>query len=91
MNGKISFITNCKTERITEILNKFDTGWEANFLAEIALNILVNSEIKDSLDGIVTNRHKIAHDKSISIGYSTVKKYYQYCVKAVKILGKVIV
>jgi len=79
-------ITNCKTERILEVLNKFDVGWATTFETEIKDNSPIDKEIKDSLDSIVSNRHLIAHGKSVGMSYATVKGYYDYCVKAVEIL-----
>jgi hypothetical protein len=83
---EISYITNCKTERILEVLNKFDVGWATTFETEIKDNSPIDKEIKDSLDSIVRNRHLIAHGKSVGMSYTTVKGYYDYCVKAIEIL-----
>lgn len=83
---EISYVTNCKTERILEVLNKFNTTWGANFETEIKDNSPIDKEIKDSIDSIVSNRHLIAHGKSVGMTYSTVSKYYGFCTKAIEIL-----
>jgi len=83
---EISFITNCKTERIIDVLNKFDINWAVNFETEIKNNSPIDKEIKDSLDSIVSNRHLIAHGKSIGMSYVTVNTYYKHCKKAIEIL-----
>jgi hypothetical protein len=83
---EISYVTNCKTERILEVLNKFNSNWGSTFENEIKDNSPIDKEIKDSIDSIVSNRHLIAHGKSVGVSYSTVKKYYGYCTKAIEIL-----
>lgn len=90
VDGEISFITNCKTERIIEVLTRFHPDWAATFQTEIDNKSPINTEIKDSLNGIVINRHKIAHGQHVGIGFVTVKNYYGYCVTAVEILETVI-
>ena len=64
--------------------------YPATFQTEIDNKSPINTEIKDSLNGIVINRHKIAHGQHVGIGYVTVKNYYSYCVTAVEILETVI-
>ena len=83
---EISYVTNCKTERILEVLNKFDSNWVTSFESEITANSPIDKEIKDSIDSIVRNRHLIAHGKSVGITFSTVSKYYGFCKKAIEIL-----
>jgi len=83
---KVGYITNCKTERIVEVLNEFDVKWATKFEKEIKDNSPIDKEIRDSLDSIIANRHQIAHGKHTGIGYVIVKNYYGYCVKAVEIL-----
>lgn len=83
---EVSYVTNCKTERILEVLNKFDSSWGTTFENEIKDNSPIDKEIKDSIDSIVINRHLIAHGKSVGISYTTVKKYYGFCTKAIEIL-----
>ncbi len=86
VESEISFLTNCKTKRIIDVLNKFNSKWSSTFETEIQDNSPIYTEIKDSIDSIVGNRHLIAHGKSVGVTYSTVKKYYVYCTKAIEIL-----
>lgn len=88
---RVSYITNCKTERIIEVLNEFDFNWANQFQDEIKRHSPIDQEIKDSIDSIIANRHQIAHGKQIGIGYAHVNRYYSYCIKAVEILESVIV
>ncbi len=88
---EISYVTNCKTERILEVLNKFDPKWTTTFETEIKNSSPIDKEVKDSIDSIVSNRHLIAHGKSVGLTYSKVKKYYGYCTRAIQILENTIV
>jgi hypothetical protein len=83
---EINFITNCKTERIVAVLNKFDITWAEKFANDIKDNSPIDKEIKDSIDSIVSNRHLIAHGKSVGLSYATVNNYYGHCAKAIEIL-----
>lgn len=86
LEREINFITNCKTERIVNVLNKFDINWAEKFANDIKDNSPIDREIKDSIDSIVSNRHLIAHGKSVGLSYATVNNYYGYCSKAIEIL-----
>ena len=65
-------ITNCKTNRILEILRKFDQKWADDFLNEIQVKGRMNDEIRDSIDSVIDNRHKIAHGKNVGLRISTI-------------------
>lgn len=86
VSKEIRNITNCKTNKILDILCKFNSSWKDSFNNEITSD----SEIKDAVDSIIANRHKIAHGKSAGITYVTVSKYYTNVKKAVKILNNII-
>ncbi|MBE9198843.1 MULTISPECIES: HEPN domain-containing protein [unclassified Nodularia (in: cyanobacteria)] len=81
---QIESITNCKTSRITEILGKFSETWQSEFTEKIG------DEIKDSIDSVVINRHKIAHGKSVGMSYHSVSNWYKNVKKAVEILEEII-
>tara|TARA_R110000868_G_scaffold122089_1_gene323651 strand:+ start:3176 stop:3649 length:474 start_codon:yes stop_codon:yes gene_type:complete len=83
---EINFITNCKTERIVAVLNKFDINWAEKFANDIKDKSPIDREIKDSIDSIVSNRHLIAHGKSVGLTYATMNSYYTYCARAIEIL-----
>ncbi len=87
---KVKYITNCKTEKIIEVLTDFDVDWAETFQTRINDESPIDKEIKDSLDSIIATRHLIAHGKRTGIGYVTVKNYYKYCLKAVTILEDII-
>jgi hypothetical protein len=90
VSSELKEITNCKAGKITSILRKFDPAWETNFLNEIQTNSRVVDEIKNSIDSVITNRHLIAHGKSVGINYSTISNYYSNVKRAVAILEAII-
>ncbi|MEG4197337.1 HEPN domain-containing protein [Microcoleus sp. Pol12A5] len=87
---EIKGITNCKTNKIIDILGKFHSDWGTNFISQIAAKSNIDNEIKDSIDSIVTTRHAIAHGKSVGVSYSTVSNYYKNVKKAVEVLENII-
>lgn len=81
---QIKNITNCKTQKILDTLDSFDSSWKDAFEEKIT------PEIKDSIDSIVANRHAIAHGKNTGITYTTVTNYYKNIKKAIEILEDII-
>jgi len=65
ISRELSEITNCKTGKIASVLNRFDPTWETEFLQQIQAKSLLADEIKNALDSVVSNRHLIAHGKSV--------------------------
>ncbi|MFM2064443.1 MAG: hypothetical protein RLZZ507_4114 [Cyanobacteriota bacterium] len=87
---QIENITNCKTEKIKRILGEFSPTWESEFTTKIQAQSNITDEIKNSIDSVITNRHKIAHGKSIGMSYNNVSNWYKNVKKAVEILEEII-
>jgi hypothetical protein len=81
----LSRITNCKNERILEILRAFEPSWEREYLSQIS-----DTEIKNAIDSVINNRHNIAHGKSVGISLGTIENYYTNVKKAITILDNII-
>jgi hypothetical protein len=90
VSGEVKEITNCKTSKIISILQRFNPVWESNFITEIQTRSRIPDEIKDSLDSVIANRHRIAHGKSIGLGYTAISNYYRNAKMAVETLEDVI-
>ncbi len=90
VSKEIRSITNCKTNKIVDVLCKFNANWGSDFTSQISAKSHITDEIKDSIDSIVVNRHAIAHGKNTGIRYSTVLNYYNNVKKAVEVLENVI-
>jgi hypothetical protein len=87
---QIGNITNCKTDRIRQILGEFSLNWESKFTNKIREESKIDGEIKNAIDSVIINRHKIAHGKSIGMSYSNISDYYNHVEKAVEILEEII-
>ena len=88
--GYIKDITNCKTSRINEVLEKFDTQWADDFRERIKQKSNITDEIKNSIDTVITNRHKIAHGGNVGITYANIQKHYNNAKDAIRILEDII-
>jgi hypothetical protein len=87
---QIGNITNCKTDKIRQILGEFSLNWESEFTNKIKEESKIDGEIKNAIDSVIINRHKIAHGKSIGMTYSNISNYYKNVKKAVEILEEII-
>lgn len=90
ISKQIKGITNCKTNKIIDVLSKFNPVWGSDFASQIAAKSSIADEIKNSIDSIVDNRHAIAHGKNTGISYPTVLNYYNSVKKAVDVLESII-
>jgi len=72
------------------VLSKFDAEWARQFTEEISNRSPIHQEIKDSIDTVIANRHKIAHGKSVGITYARISGFYTYCKTAIDVLDEVI-
>jgi hypothetical protein len=88
--GEIKDITNCKTSKITNILQRFNPTWEREFLDQIEARSPIVDEIKNSLDSVVANRHQIAHGRNVGLRYAVVLNYYSNVKRAIETLEYVI-
>jgi hypothetical protein len=76
-----SFI-NAKMEKILDLVGEFGTDYRTR------LEQIVEGELKDAVDSVVSNRHQIAHGQDVGIGFGTVTKYYERVVKAIDAIEK---
>lgn len=74
--------SNAKMNKILVLLGEF--GNEYRMRIEKA----VEGELKDAVDGVVSNRHLIAHGQDVGIGFGTIKQYFGKVVKAIEEIEK---
>jgi glycerol dehydrogenase-like iron-containing ADH family enzyme len=67
-------------EKICQLTGSFDQNWE------MALRRATEGEIKDAIDSIVHNRHKIAHGEDVGLSYVTMRRYFENAVKLIELL-----
>jgi len=90
VSKEIDNITNCKTDKIIQILSKFDAEWGKQFEEKIDNRSPIHREIKDSIDTVVANRHRIAHGRSVGMTYTRISGFYNYCKTAIEVLDEII-
>lgn len=86
----IGNITNCKTGKITKILEQFDPTWGTTFTSEINKKSKIPDEIKDSIDSLVQTRHDIAHGKNVGAGYVRIKGYFDKAEIVIQIINTIV-
>ena len=77
VEGQLARFQNPKMENILELTRAFSPEWEEN------LRTKSDGEVKDGVNSIVANRHRIAHGESVGITYATIVRYYESAVKVV--------
>jgi len=82
VDKQLSSFQNPNMEKILKITRAFNPDWAK----EIEIELINNSEIKDSIDSIVDVRNKIAHGENVGITYARIKRYYEVALKFVEFL-----
>ncbi len=80
----IQGITNLKSGKIVESLNKFNSEWGKQFEA------VISDEQKDAINAIVANRNNIAHGKDVGISFVRIKGYYERTQEVVKLIEGIV-
>lgn len=78
VNSSTNKLTNLNSEKISNILNLFNSAWKDSFEA------LLTDEEKDSVNSVVANRHLIAHGQNVGVTYVTVSEWYKNIKKVVE-------
>ena len=81
---QLKYWTNPNTEKIVSLLSSFDSTWAAQ-----ATRHLVDAR-KESLNSLVSLRHKIAHGESVGTSLYQVKEYYKTVREVVQFLEDLI-
>jgi hypothetical protein len=71
---------NPKMENIYLLARGFSVDWEAD------LRTVTAGELKDAIDSVVANRHKIAHGESVGLSLGVLKGYYARVVEVIEVL-----
>jgi hypothetical protein len=67
VDSNVKKITNCKFNKIVEILNSFHGPWAEEFSINVKNQEPIPDQYKDSIDSVVAIRHRIAHGKNTGI------------------------
>gem|GEM_PF-5756273 len=77
---KLDGFINPKLNKIFELVADFDPDMR------MRLESCMPDDVRAAIDGVVDNRHRIAHGKDIGIGMPTIKNYWANVVRGVEIL-----
>ena len=80
VNRQMNRFQNPNMTKILGLVRDFNPAW-----AE-ALQVLTQGEIKDSVDSVVANRHKIAHGESVGVSLAYARQYYRGAVQLIDLL-----
>lgn len=88
VNSNIKRITNCKYNKIIDVLNAFDSAWSDDFTTKVSTQEPIPNQFKDSIDSVVSTRHEIAHGKNSGISIVRIEEYFQNVDKAITLLDQ---
>jgi hypothetical protein len=80
---RLADFQNPKMEKILGLVGDFSLEWESELRARS------EGEIKDAVDSIVDNRHKIAHGENVGISYAVIERYWVDAKRAMQDLAEV--
>lgn len=68
--------------KILELVGSFNPEWEAE------LRAAVEGQLKDAVDSIVANRHRIAHGESVGLTFVRIKEYYRNALEVLEVIDQ---
>lgn len=79
---ELSFFQNPTMGKILELVGSFNPEWEAE------LRAAVEGQLKDAVDSIVANRHRIAHGESVGLTFVRIKEYYRNALEVLEVIDQ---
>ncbi len=76
-------VRNPKASKFVETAEAFNPAWKADLET-----FLVDAGRRDALDGVMANRHLIAHGQDCGVTAGRVKEYIARCVEVVEFIEK---
>ena len=86
LTQKFKDITNLKSSKLCDVVGQFSASWKEKF--EDAFDN--NSQMKSSLDSLITVRNNYAHGQSTNITEKSLKQYYIDVKSAIALFDKII-
>ncbi len=80
VDAQVSRFQNPKMDKILELTRAFSSEWAEE------LDKATSGELKDAIDSIAANRHKIAHGESVGISLSRISRYYRDAVRVIDLI-----
>ncbi len=79
----LSGFRNPKMGKILQLTRRFDKDWARQLESKCA------GAVKDSIDSVMDNRHKIAHGESVVIGLVGMREYYRHARKVLDYIEEI--
>lgn len=80
--ARLDNFQSAKVGNIIELLQSFDPDAASRWRASLS------DEEADSIDSIVSNRHQIAHGRSIGLSFNVLVRYHQHATRALSLIEK---
>lgn len=80
VNRQMSRFQNPNMTKVLGVARDFNPAWAEE------LQLSTAGEIKDSIDSVVANRHKIAHGESVGVSLAYARQYYGAAVRLIELI-----
>src|SRR5438270_3153804 len=81
VNRQMSRFQNPNMTKVLGLVRDFNPGWAED------LKVSTQGQIKDSVDSVVANRHKIAHGESVGVSLAYARQYYRGAVQLIDLIA----
>lgn len=79
---QMSRFQNPNMTKVLGVVRDFNPEWAEE------LQLSTQGEIKDSVDSVVANRHKIAHGESVGVSLAYARQYYSAAVRLIALMSQ---
>ena len=80
VRSQMSRFQNPNMTKVLALVRDFNPAWAEQ------LRVSTQGEIKDSVDSLVANRHRIAHGQSVGVSLAYAQQYYKGAIKLIDLL-----
>jgi hypothetical protein len=84
VEARLGDFQNPKMNLVLELCRCFNPAWES------ALDIANRAELKEALDSIVANRHRIAHGEAVTLSFARLKPWYDQAWAFIELLDQTV-
>ena len=80
VHRQMSRFQNPNMTKVLALVRDFNPAWAEQ------LRVSTQGEIKDSVDSLVANRHRIAHGQSVGVSLAYARQYYKGAVRLIDLI-----
>lgn len=82
VNRQMTRFQNPNMTKVLAVVRDFNPAWAEDLKAS------TQGEIKDSVDSVVANRHRIAHGESVGVSLVYARQYYRGAVRLIDLIAE---